>query len=184
VLLVGWENSSDDKSADIVFLVEVEELSDLVSSLGSKSSVDEGVCEASDVLLAFSYDNGRNNAHIVVQDASSNRLSLPLTSSARSVAAHALLEQKLYSTVDKDTLLHGESLLVLTSGDSKDVALEFVAKAVGWDLVRDSLLEHVADFVLIVDFNGLLLTRLRVGDVNFHFCGFFVSGFLLSVSST
>lgn len=40
VLFSGLELSSDDVASDIVFLVQVEKLSDLVGSLGPKSSVD------------------------------------------------------------------------------------------------------------------------------------------------
>jgi len=187
VLIVGRQLSSDDVVLAVVFLVEVEQLSDSVGSLGSKSSVDDGVGEAGDFAGTLSDDNGRDDTHIVVDNASTHALSLPLTSSARSVAAHALLQQKSDTSVLKDTLLHAESLLVLATSDPQDVSLEFIAKSIGGNLVRDSLLEHMADFVLIVNFDGFLLARGRIGDVYFHcvWAGyFFVSIFLLSVSST
>jgi hypothetical protein len=39
-----------------------------------------------------------------------------------------LLEEKSDSAVDQDTLLHGESLFVIATSDSEDVALVLVAQ--------------------------------------------------------
>jgi len=168
VLLGGLQLSSDDKVSDIILLVEVEELSDLVGSLGSQSSVDDGVGEAGNVVVTLSDDNGGKYGEIVAGDATSNGLSLSLSLSAAGVAGVAVLEEESNSMSDEDTLLHAETLFVLTSGDSKDVALEFLAERVGGDLVGDSLLVNVLDLLLIIDFKGLLLAGGRVGDIDFH----------------
>jgi len=169
VLLVGLQLSSDDKVSHIVLLVQVEELSDLVGSLWSESSVDNGVGQAGDVVLALSHDNGGEHAQVVVDDATSNRLSLSLTSSAASVAGGALLEEESNSMTAEDTLFHAETLLVLTTGDPEHVALVLVSEWVSGNLVGDSLLVEVLDLVLIIDFEGFLLAGGRVGDVNFHY---------------
>jgi len=186
VLFGGLELTSDDKVSYIVLLVQVEELTDLVGSLGSKSSVDDGVGEASNLVVALSHNNGRDDAHVVVQDATSNGLSLSLATSATGVTAHAVLEQESNTSADEHTLLHAEALLVLATGDAEHVALELVAEAIGRYLVRDTLVEHVRHFVLIVDFDGLLLAGGRVGNIDFHIFVDFLVGFtsLFSVSST
>lgn len=41
--------------------------------------------------------------------------------------------------VDGHTLLHGEALLVMTTSDAEDVALELLTKEVTRNLVRDAL---------------------------------------------
>jgi len=169
VLLVGLQLSSDDKVSDIVLLVQVEELSDLVGSLGSESSVDNGVGQAGDVVLALSHDNGGEHAQVVVDDATSHRLSLSLTSSTASVAGGTVLEEESNSMSAEDTLFHAETLLVLTTGDPEHVALVLVSEWISGNLVGDSLLVEVLDLVLIIDFEGLLLAGGRVGDVNFHY---------------
>merc|ERR1712184_60153 len=89
-------------------LVQVEELSDLVSSLWSESSVNNGVGQAGDVVVALSHDNGGENAQIVVDDATSNGLSLSLTRSAASVAGGTVSEEKSNSMSAEDTLLHAD----------------------------------------------------------------------------
>jgi len=169
VLLVGLQLSSDDKVSHIVLLVQVEKLSDLVGSLGSESSVDNGVGQAGDVVLALSHDNSGEHAQVVVDDATSNRLSLSLTRSAAGVAGGTVFEEKSNSMSAEDTLLHAETLLVLTTGDPEHVALVLVSEWVSGNLVGDSLLVEVLDLVLIIDFEGLLLAGGRVGDVNFHY---------------
>jgi len=169
VLLVGFELPSDDKVSDIILLVQVEELSDLVSSLWSESSVNDGVGQAGDFVVTLSHDNGGENAQIVVDDATSNGLSLSLTRSAASVAGGAVFEEKSNSMSAEDTLLHAETLFVLTTGDPEDVALELVSELIGGNLVGDSLLVEVLDLVLIIDFKGFLLAGGRVGDVDFHY---------------
>jgi len=169
VLLVGLELPSDHKVSHIVLLVQVEELSDLVGSLWSKSSVNNGVGQAGDVVVALSHDDGGENAQVVVNDATSNRLSLSLARSATSVARGAVFEEESNSMSAEDTLLHAETLFILTTGDPEHVALVLVSEWIGGHLVRDSLLVKVLDLVLIIDFEGFLLAGGRVGDVDFHY---------------
>jgi endonuclease YncB( thermonuclease family) len=48
-------------------------------------------------------------------------------------------QQEADTVGEEDTLLHGETLLVVTSGDAENVALELVAEGVARDLSRDAL---------------------------------------------
>lgn len=51
----------------------------------------------------------------------------------------AVREEEADTVGDKDTLLHGETLLVISAGDAEDIALPLVTKGVGGDLLRDLL---------------------------------------------
>jgi hypothetical protein len=54
-----------------------------------------------------------------------------------------LVGQKKSDTVgEQDTLHHGETLLVVTTGDAENVTLPFVPKDVCVDLLRDLLVEE------------------------------------------
>lgn len=53
-------------------------------------------------------------------------------------------EEELDAGVDEDALHHGEALLVLSSGDLEDVALELVAESVSLDLLGHALVEEDA----------------------------------------
>jgi hypothetical protein len=60
---------------------------------------------------------------IGTDDATADRLSLALTDSAGSVAAQAITQQQADASVGKNTLLHGEALLVVTAGDAENLRL-------------------------------------------------------------
>ena len=70
-----------------------------------------------------------------------------------------------------DTLLHWEALLVISTGDSEDVALELIADGVAWDLLAHSAVHEDAQLAVIVDFNQLLRAVGGKGDVQLHLDG-------------
>lgn len=94
----------------------------------------DGVGEAGDVLLALLDDGESKDGEIVADDAAADRLSLALTGAAGAVAGVAVGEEKADTVGGNDTLLHGETLLVVTAGDAEDVALPLITKRVGGDL--------------------------------------------------
>ena len=55
-----------------------------------------------------------------------------------------------------DTLLHGEPLLVVATGDAEHVAFELVADAVAGDFGAHAAVHEGAEFALILDFDELL----------------------------
>lgn len=88
----------------------------------------DDIGEAGELLVAL-FDNGQSeNGEIHADDAASDRLSLALASASGTVAGVALGEEKSDTARVHDTLLHGKTLLVVASGDAKDVALELVTK--------------------------------------------------------
>ena len=58
--------------------------------------------------------------------------------------------QKL--TGGEDSLLHGETLLVVSAGDAADIALPLVTNGVHLHCGADALLVENADLLLIVNF--------------------------------
>ena len=48
-------------------------------------------------------------------------------------------QQETNTVREQDTLLHGETLLVVASSDAEDIALELIAKGVTRDFGRDTL---------------------------------------------
>jgi len=168
VLFVSFQFSSDDKRSNIVFLFEVKQLSDFVSSFWSQSSVNNGVGQAGDVVVTLSDDTGGDDGQIVVDDATSDGFSLSLTISFAGVAGGTFFHEKSNSVSDENTLFHGETLFILTSGDPQNVSFEFIAQLIGGYFVGDSLVVEVLDLVFIIDFEGFLLACARVSDIDFH----------------
>jgi len=118
----------------VVILAEAEESSDLGRTLGTKALGVDDVGQSGDVLLALLDDAEGKDGEVVADDAAANGLSPTLASSSNSVAGVAVGEEESDTRGVHDTLLHGETLLVVSTGDTEDVALPLVAEGVGGDL--------------------------------------------------
>ena len=77
----------------------------------------------------------------------------------------SLGQEQANSMVEKNTLLHGETLLVITTGDLEDVSLEFVPKGIGFNLLGDALVIENAQLSLIRDLDELLATCCWVSNI-------------------
>merc|ERR1712176_208431 len=163
-----FDDSSDNVLSNRVTFVQSEELSDVVSSFGSKSSWDLFVSESLDFAITL-FDNDQvKNGQIVVNDATTDGFSLTFTGSARSVAFLSFLQKKLHTTDSTNTLFHGESLFVVSSSDTENVAGPFSTEVVGCDFLSHSLVIEMLELLLIVNFKDFLTTRLGISDVEFH----------------
>jgi hypothetical protein len=118
----------------IIILGEAEEPADLGGTLGAEALGVDNVGEAGDVALALLDDGEGQHGQVHGNDAATDGFTLALTGAAGAVAGVALGEQEADTGRVHHALLHGEALLVVASGDAEDVALEFVADAVTWDL--------------------------------------------------
>lgn len=63
----------------------------------------------------------------------------------------SLGKQESHSGWVQDSLLHWESLLVVSSGDLEDVSLELVTDTVTWNLVSHSLVHEDTDLSVVID---------------------------------
>jgi hypothetical protein len=122
--LLDLEWLADDILAHIVVLGQVEQLADLVGSLGAANAWHDAVGQAIDLLLALLHDHEGEHAQVGVDNAALDGLASALTAASLAIAAVALGEQEAHSVVGEDTLLHWEALLVVTTGDLDDVTLK------------------------------------------------------------
>lgn len=74
----------------------------------------------------------------------------------------AVFEQKANTTVGQNTLLHWETLLVITASDLEDIALPLVADGVTKHLSAHAFIEEWAELALIFDFYQLLAASGRI----------------------
>ena len=107
------------------------------------------VGEAGDVLVALLDDGEGDDGHVHADDAAVDGLALALTRAAGTVARVTLGEQELDTAGDHNTLLHGETLLVVATGDAEDVALELIADRVAGNLSAH-LQGHMVSFLLFL----------------------------------
>lgn len=147
VLLLGaLDLSPHDVLADIVLLGEVEELADLSRTLGTKALGEDIVRKARDVVLTLLDNHEGKNSDVGADDATTDGLALALARTADTVARVAVREEETDTVGQEDTLLHGETLLVVATSDAEDVALPLIAEGVTRNLLCDTLVvEDTAD---------------------------------------
>lgn len=150
---------------DVLTLLQTEQLSDTGNTLGTKTPGLSGIGEAWDFLLALLDEHEGQGTDVRADDATANGLALPLSGTPGTIAAGAGLEQQSDTVAGSDSLLHGETILVVASGDLEDVALEVVAKGIGFDLLADALVEEDAALVIVVDLKAFLSALKGVCDV-------------------
>jgi len=115
---VRFNSSSDNILGWIILLSESESLSKAADSLWSKSSWSGGISQPWDISVSLDENLKCNDWEIWSTDASSGGLSLSLSLSSGSVEWCSVPHEDLDSTVNQNTLFHGESLLIISSGDS------------------------------------------------------------------
>jgi len=170
-LTLWLDFTTDNKLADIIFLGETEELADLRGALGTKTLGVDDIGDTGDITIALLDDGKSKDGQIHRDDAATDGFTLALTSSAGSVAGVTIAQEETDTSWVHNSLLHWETLLVVAAGDLEDVALEFVANAVTWDLCAHSLIHKYTQFSLIFDLNQLLAAIGREGDVQLHLDG-------------
>jgi hypothetical protein len=170
-LALGLDLATDDVLADIVILGEAEEAADLGGALGAEALGVHDVGQAGDVVVALLDDAEGKDGHVVADDTAVDGLALALAGATGSVAGVAVGEQKPDTAGVHDTLLHGETLLVVAAGDAEDIALELVADRVARDLSTHALLDEDGGLALIFDIKQLLAAIGRIGDVQLHRAG-------------
>lgn len=164
-LLLGGDNATNDNLADIILLGQVEELAQLASTLGTQTTGDGSVSESGNGGLAGLGDDHGEDSKIGSDDATADRLALALTTAAFTEALVSLAQKEANTVVQEDTLHHGETLFVVSTGDLEDVALPLVSENVSINFLGDALVVEGTQFALIDDLDQLLTTSGWVSDV-------------------
>jgi len=167
-LLLRGDLSPDDILPHIILLRQVEELPDLRRPLGPEPLGEHVIRQPGDIALALLDDDQRQDGNVGADDTSTDRFALALSGAAGAVARVAVGEKEFDTVRQQDTLLHGETLLVVTAGDTEDITLPFVANRVGRDLLGNFLFVEDAVSLFIVDVDGLLGPSCGVGDIELH----------------
>lgn len=164
-LTVLLNSSSDDVVSDVILLGQTEELSDVVSSLRTQSLWNGDIGQTLNASITLLDNSQGNDRQVLGDDTASDGLSLSLTVSSWSVARVAFRQQQSDSGWVQHTLFHWEALLVVTTSDLEDVALELVTDRVTLDLLAHTLVVEGTQLVLILNLDALLGTVSWEGDV-------------------
>jgi hypothetical protein len=87
-------------------------------------------------------NNEGEDREVGTNDTTTDRLSLALTSAARTVARVTLAQQETDTVGQENTLLHGETLFVVTTRDAENVTLELITEGVTRDFLGHTLIEE------------------------------------------
>jgi len=154
--VLGVELTADHVSADVILLVEVEKLADVVGTLRSETTGNGAVSEAFNFGITLLEDNKVDGGKVGTDDAATDGLTFALTLSAGAVARSALVEEEGHTDGREHTLLHGETLLVITARDAENVALELFAKFVTLDFSGHALVVEDTELLFVIALDALL----------------------------
>lgn len=117
-----------------------------VGTLGTKTLGDSafGVGETGDLLLTLLHDDAVQGLNVRADDAATDGLPTALTRAAHAVARVALTKQEADTVGQQNTLLHRETLLVVTTANAEDVALPLVTKSVDLNVLGHALVVEAA----------------------------------------
>jgi len=166
--LLGDNLATNNVLANIILLAQVEEFPDLGRALGAQSFREDVIGQPGDLRVALLDNDQREDGNVVSNNASTDRLALTLAGTAGTVARVSSGKEELDTVGEEDTLLHWETLLVVTAGDAEDVPLPLVADLVTGDFLAHALLEELAVATLLIDIEELLGAGSGVGDIEFH----------------
>jgi hypothetical protein len=124
----------EDGQTYIIILGEAKELAYLGGALWAETLWVNSVGDTWNILLALLDDGEGEDGEVHGDDATADGLALALTSAAWAVARVSVGEEKANTGWVHNTLLHWETLLVVSTGDLKDVALELISNGVTWNL--------------------------------------------------
>jgi len=159
VLSGDW--ATDNVLPDIIVLGEVKQATDLAGTFGPKTTGDGVVGKARNFLLTLLDDGQVEYAELSIDDTSTDRFPLALSATTGAVAAVSLGQKKTHTGVGKDTLFHGESLLVVSSSNAQTVTLPFITKLISSYLSSNTFVVEDAELALIVLLDQLLAARCR-----------------------
>jgi hypothetical protein len=139
LLLLADDFTANNVFPDVVLLGQIEEPPDLGGTLGTETLGEDGVGKTGDLRLALLDDDERKDSDIGANDAATDRLAAALTGASGAVARVAIGEEELDTVGEEDTLLHGETLLVVSTGDTENISLPLISEGVAGDLLGNLL---------------------------------------------
>jgi hypothetical protein len=140
----------------------------VVSALHTESVGALDISDAGDLGITLLGDAEEDGGDIGSDDAAADGLAGTLTNAHGLVASATLLEEDAGSAVNEDTLLHLETLLIVTAGNSEDVALELFTQDLAVNFLTHSSVEEGTDCLFIVNFKLFLATSGGVCNIEFH----------------
>lgn len=169
-LVSAFDLTLDNVVADIVLLaVKGKGLDNVTTTLGAETVGTIDVSDTIELLLTLLDNTQEDSSQVRVDNATAYRLSLAVTVTLGVETSSVFLEKDACAVVDQDTLLHLETLLVVATSDSENVALVgLIVHQLAGDLATHTFVVEGTDEFFIINFNFLLSARGGVRNVESH----------------
>jgi len=155
--------------AIILLAVKSEGLDDVATALGAETVGAVDVGDTFDFLLTLLDDAEEDSGQVRADNAATHGLALAVTITAGFITRTTGLEENARAVVEQDTLLHLETLLVVTTSDSENVTLVgIVIHHFAGDFLSDTSVVEGTDEFFIINFNFLLSASGGVRNVELH----------------
>jgi hypothetical protein len=164
--------AANDEAADVIRSGQVEELANLVCTLGSQAAGGRDVGDSLNRLLSSLDDGNVQARNVRGQDGSTNALATTLSTATTEGAERVgtTLDQQGDTGRGQNSHNHGESFLVGTTLEAEDVSLELGSKDGTVHIVAEAVLSQVDTAELVIrDLDLLEGTVAGVSDVELHF---------------
>lgn len=158
-LISAFDLTTDNVFAHIILLlVESEGLDNVVATLHAESVGAFNISDTFNFFVALLHDSQEESSDIGTDNAATAGLAGAFTSTHGLVAGTTFLVKDAGSAVDQDTLLHLETLLVVTASNFEDVALELFTHDLTVNFLTHSPVVEGTDCLFIVNFKLFLAT--------------------------
>ena len=117
------KSSLNDILSNVVLFGKVVQLADLPNPLWAQSTWLHFVRESRDIGVPLADNDEIEHTQTVIDNAAVDRLTPPLSGTSRSETAVSLLEEQLDAASSEYTLLHWETLFVISTTDANNVSL-------------------------------------------------------------
>jgi len=108
------------------------------------------------------------DCNVRTYDASTNGFPLALTCSTLTICLITFLTEKTNSGVGENALSHGETLLIVSPGDTKDVPCKLLTKDRSIDLLSHTSLVKILEAFFVFNFNHFLKACRWDSDIDLH----------------
>ena len=108
-----------------------QNLPDFRCSLGSKSAGHGVVGKSGNFCFSLLDDDDGEDRELSINNATTNGFSFPFSCLSWSVAGVTFAEEKTNTSLGQNTLFHGETLLVVSSGDTENIPIPFFTQSCG-----------------------------------------------------
>nr|KAF6438033.1 hypothetical protein HJG59_008725 [Molossus molossus] len=136
---------------NFIFFREIEEFADSASYIGPQATRHSRISETGSIFLPLVYSDRVENTEIGIHTTTPNRFVLCLSSPPWSLRGMSLTQRLVDTAMGLDALLHGGTLFVIPTIDSKRTTLPFFTQSISSTFCGQTLLMKGMSIIIYLD---------------------------------